>query len=126
MEFLQQSFTVQFNYNVYFTSSLFDASNKLLIDSLTATVAEGSNKKIFFVVDSGVAETHPSLSQNIKTYFANHSNIQLIENILVIPGGEQSKNEERYFTQIIHAINNHGIDRHSFIAAIGGGAILDL
>ncbi len=126
MEFLQQSFSVSFNYNVYFTSSLFDASNKLLIDSITANIAEGSNKKILFVVDSGVVEAHPSLLQNIKNYFVPASNIQLIENILIIPGGEQSKNNERYFTEIIHAINNYGIDRHSFIAAIGGGAVLDL
>lgn len=126
MEFLQQSFTVSFNYNVYFTSALFDVQNKLLIDCLVDTGNTGSNKKIFFVVDSGVVEAHPALLQNIKNYFAKHNSLQLIENILIIPGGEQSKNDERYFTQIIHAINNHGIDRHSFIAAIGGGAVLDL
>src|SRR6476661_1507391 len=126
MEFLQQSFSVKFNYKVFFTSSLFDTSNTLFIDNLNDNIAEGSKKKIFFVVDSGVADAHPSLVQDIKKYFSVHRGIHLIENILITPGGERSKNDERYFNEIIDAINNYGIDRHSFIAAIGGGAVLDL
>ncbi len=44
---------------------------------------------------------------------------------MVITGGENAKNEENYFNQIIDAIDRHGIDRHSYVAAIGGGAVLD-
>ncbi|UJH90698.1 3-dehydroquinate synthase [Antarcticibacterium sp. 1MA-6-2] len=45
---------------------------------------------------------------------------------LVIPGGEGVKNEKIYVEQILEASNTYGIDRHSFIVAIGGGAVLDM
>src|SRR5690606_31311564 len=31
-----------------------------------------------------------------------------------------------YFTAVIDATNKYGIDRHSFIVAIGGGAVIDM
>jgi 3-dehydroquinate synthase len=45
---------------------------------------------------------------------------------LIIPGGESAKNDTTQLDQIIEAINKHGVDRHSYIAAIGGGSLLDL
>jgi 3-dehydroquinate synthase len=126
MKSLQQSFAVTFAYNVYFTASLFDVSNKLLTESLGATVTDGSNKKIFFVVDSGVVEAHPYLLQNIKSYFTTYNSVQLIDDILIVPGGELAKNNEGFFTEIVQAIDKNGIDRHSYIAVVGGGAVLDL
>ena len=41
-------------------------------------------------------------------------------------GGEQVKNAPQYLSQTLQAIDNNGIDRHSFVAAIGGGAFLDM
>jgi 3-dehydroquinate synthase len=46
--------------------------------------------------------------------------------MLVIPGGEACKNDPALFERLVEAVNQHGIDRHSYIAAIGGGAVLDL
>ena len=83
-------------------------------------------KKILFVIDEGVANAHKDLNTQIKTYFAKYSQTQLVQDILVIPGGEKVKNNTQYFDQVLEAINLHGIDRHSFVAAIGGGAVLDM
>ncbi|RYD81087.1 MAG: 3-dehydroquinate synthase, partial [Sphingobacteriales bacterium] len=82
--------------------------------------------KILFIIDEGVANAHPDLNQNIKKYFNKYSHTQLVDDILVIPGGEIVKNETKYFDQVLEAVNTYGIDRHSFIAAIGGGALLDM
>jgi 3-dehydroquinate synthase len=126
MEHLQQSFTVQYNYNVFFTSALFMPENDLLSTFLVNLYPAVTIKKILFVVDEGVANTHPDLVAQIKKYFIKYNQTQLIEDILIIPGGEIVKNDTKYFDQVLDAINIHGIDRHSFVAAIGGGALLDM
>jgi len=126
MEHLQQNFTVQYNFNVFFTSALFSIENDLFSNFLAGLNPAKAVKKIFFVVDEGVSNAHPDLNQNIKNYFSKYNQTQLIEDILVIPGGEIIKNETQYFDAVLEAVNTYGIDRHSFIAAIGGGALLDM
>ncbi|SDM51818.1 3-dehydroquinate synthase [Daejeonella rubra] len=120
MKYLQQSFTVKFEYKVYFTSGLFNTSNTLFNDFLKGP---GIIRKILFVVDEGVGiET----VQQLKEYFSFHHAVQLVPEIVIVPGGEIVKNDTRYFDQILEAVNKHKIDRHSYIAAIGGGSVLDL
>lgn len=126
MEHLQQSFTVQYNYNVFFTSALFSPENDLLNSFLANLNPAVTIKKILFVVDEGVANTHHDLIAQIKNYFSKYNQTQLIEDILIISGGEIVKNDTKYFDQVLDAINIYGIDRHSFVAAIGGGAVLDM
>lgn len=124
MEYLEQSFTVRFEYKVWFTSALFDIDNHALADFFSDK--PGAQRKIFFVIDGGVTDAHPNLEQAIRAYFDRHREVQLIEEILVVPGGEEAKNDTALFDQIVDRVNVHGIDRHSYIAAIGGGAVLDL
>ncbi|SFA60139.1 3-dehydroquinate synthase [Pedobacter suwonensis] len=126
MEHLHQSFTVQYHYNVFFTSSLFSPENELLNSFLVNLNPAAAIKKILFVIDKGVADAHPGLTTQIKAYFLQHHRTQLVQDMLVIPGGEQVKNDTGYFDQVLEAINTYGIDRHSFVAAIGGGAVLDM
>ncbi|WP_412468075.1 3-dehydroquinate synthase [Pedobacter sp. KLB.chiD] len=126
MEHLHQSFTVQYQYNVFFTSSLFSPENELLNSFLVNLNPAVAIKKILFVIDKGVADAHQELVAQIKAYFLQHNKTQLVHDILVIPGGELVKNNTAYFDQVLEAININGIDRHSFVAAIGGGAILDM
>lgn len=125
MSHLQQSFSVKFEYKIFFTSSLFDINNNTLADFFKKQAAI-SIRKIYFVVDKGVADTHPELQANIKAYFEKYREMKLIQDIMVIPGGEAAKNDPELFDQIVEAVNHYGIDRHSYIAAIGGGAVLDL
>jgi 3-dehydroquinate synthase len=120
MKYLQQSFDVKFEYKVYFGSGLFNPSNTLLNDFLKGT---GMVRKIFFVLDAGVGR---EVVDQIKNYFNVHHAVQLVPEILVVPGGEMVKNDTQYFDQILDAVNKHKIDRHSYIAAIGGGSVLDL
>jgi 3-dehydroquinate synthase len=44
---------------------------------------------------------------------------------LIVPGGEKAKNNTAVVQQILDAVNEYGIDRHSYLIAIGGGAVLD-
>ncbi|MCC6287006.1 MAG: 3-dehydroquinate synthase [Chitinophagaceae bacterium] len=125
MDYIQQRFSVPFEYRVYFTSDLFNLQNAVLQQFLQ-TDASHNIKKIFFVIDSGVAEYHPKLTSDIQHYFSVNKQVTLIENMLIVPGGEACKNTDTYVNDIVEAVDKYGIDRHSYIAAIGGGAVLDM
>lgn len=125
MDHLQQTFSVRFDYSVFFTENLFDQGNNTFRDFLN-TQKTDTTKKIFFVIDSGVAEHHPYLEDQIKNYFKNEKSFALINELLVIPGGEGAKNNEQFFNKLVNAVDQYGIDRHSYIVAIGGGSVLDL
>jgi len=125
MHTLHQSFSVRFTYDVYFTERLFEVTNATLLDFLQSQTAEGVRKKILVVLDGGVASTHPSLADQIHTYFTEHPIAALTE-IRVVPGGEAAKNAPELVEELIEAIDRCGIDRHSYILAIGGGSVLDM
>ena len=44
---------------------------------------------------------------------------------MTVPGGETVKNDLAHVERMQDAIHTHGIDRHSYVIAIGGGAVLD-
>ena len=120
---LQQSFSVPFRYPVVFTENLFAVSQTLFVDIFP----EGQLSRVFFVLDSGVAACHPELISQIKTYVAAYpSRLALVAEPMVVAGGEACKNDPEAYKQVVEATHLHGIDRHSYIAAIGGGAVLDM
>ncbi len=52
--------------------------------------------------------------------------VDLIPDLHIIPGGEGAKNDPALVDQLIEAVDRYGIDRHSYVIAIGGGSVLDL
>jgi 3-dehydroquinate synthase len=126
MTILHQNFQVQFSYNIIFTENLFLPENTTLLDFLQQYGNTDFRKKILFLIDEGVATAHPHLSEQIKQYFIPQNAIELSSEILILAGGEQVKNDPQYLAQTLQAIDDNGIDRHSFVAAIGGGAFLDM
>ncbi|MFN3757754.1 MAG: 3-dehydroquinate synthase [Algoriphagus aquaeductus] len=120
---LEQSFSVPFRYPVAFTENLFDPQNQIL-----ANVLRGERvPKVLFVIDSGVADTHPHLIAEVKNYALAHADVfTLAAEPMIAIGGEACKNEESEYQKIVEATHLYGIDRHSYIAAIGGGAVLDM
>jgi 3-dehydroquinate synthase len=126
MDFLQQSFNVRFDYKVFFTTHLFSRENPVLQEFLRIEKRSDTPPKIFFVLDESVVAHHPDLVDKIKSYFKEFPSLHLVDEMLIIPGGEAAKNDEQLFYQIVTAVNTHKIDRHSYLAAIGGGSVLDL
>lgn len=120
---IEQVFSVPFSYRVYFTEDLFSVSNRLFAD-----LVQGDKvPKVYVVVDEGVAQHHPSLIGAIETYAAAHAEaFTLCATPLVVPGGERIKNEQEYLQQVLKATHEFGIDRHSYIVGLGGGAMLDM
>jgi 3-dehydroquinate synthase len=126
MDFLRQAFNIRFEYKVFFTTGLFDGTN----DAFRSFLREGRNpgvtRKVLFVIDNGFLQHHPSLVQQIKKYLSGEPEIRLVEEIVLLPGGEVTKNSEEYFEKVVDAVHRHGIDRHSYLVAIGGGSVLDV
>jgi 3-dehydroquinate synthase len=120
---LKQSFTVPYQYNVCFSEDIFDPKNTLLAE----TLGKEKTSKTFFVIDSGVAGHHPNLVEQVKSYAKAHTDkLFLCAEPLIVRGGEASKNDRAIMEQIMEATHLYGIDRHSYIVAIGGGAVLDM
>jgi 3-dehydroquinate synthase len=121
---IEQRFTVSFNYQVCFTTGILDKGNSLLARMLN----NGKGRtRVFFVIDNGVAENHPQIVQKIITYAASfEKDFSLCAEPLLVPGGEKSKNDDKALKKILDATHLYGIDRHSYIVAIGGGAVLDM
>ncbi|GAB3314318.1 3-dehydroquinate synthase [Larkinella ripae] len=126
MNTLHQSFSVRFTYEVYFSDRLFEPTNSALLDFLKKHHSEGFRKKLLFIVDEGVTASHSDLLTKIKSYFSTTTLVDLIPDLIVIPGGEGAKNDPALVDQLIDAVDRYGIDRHSYVVAIGGGSVLDL
>lgn len=123
---LEQRFNIEYRYDVYFSEDLFAQVNDLFKNYLSTANAHSFKQKLLFVIDSGVLECHPRLWGQLTNYHLELENIVPIPEPLVIPGGELCKNDPVHLESIIQAVDQHGIDRHSYVVAIGGGAVLDL
>ncbi len=127
MQTIKQRFQVEYNYAVFFTQHLFDTQNPLLRDFFQGYTDQGFQRKALVIVDEGFEQTQPDLKSNIRAYFAqNVQHIQLAAEIISVPGGEACKNDPAQFDKLVEAVDVFGIDRHSFVVGIGGGAVLDL
>lgn len=123
---LEQHFCIDYQYNIYFTDRLFTLGNNVFREFLSQHSSPMFKQKILFVLDGGMLVKHPKLFDQIRNYFIDIDDVKLIDEPLVLPGGEICKNDAKNLEQIIEAVDQYGIDRHSYIAAIGGGALLDL
>ncbi|MBI0401401.1 MAG: 3-dehydroquinate synthase [Cytophagales bacterium] len=120
---IEQVFSVPYNYQVFFTKALFSIDNNLFAD----LVSGEKIPKVYFVLDEGVVLTNPNLIDSIHQYSEKNSDVYtLCAAPLVIPGGELVKNDQNYFQKVLKATDEYGIDRHSYIVGLGGGALLDM
>ncbi len=102
---------------------MFSASNPLLKDLL----ADRPQAKTLLVIDGSMASAQPGLTAQIEAYFAAWpQSLQLVCPPLILPGGEQAKNSWTEVSQIHAQIEHHHLDRHSYVIAVGGGALLDV
>lgn len=116
---------VDFRYDVHFTTDLFSPSNPLFSQVVTQGADKDRATRVMFVVD-GEVDKFCCVGEQIESYFAAHPEIAIAGEIVRLAGGEGIKNRPELVLQIQEAVNECGLDRHSYIAVVGGGAILDL
>ncbi len=122
---ISRSFSVQYDYTLYFTENLFSLKNSLFFDILNSFDKKNIIKTLF-IIDDGVYNSHPNIKKKIEDYCLKFSTKIELKKILIFKGGETEKNNKESFQKILKSINDYSICRHSFIITIGGGAIIDM
>jgi 3-dehydroquinate synthase len=121
-ESITQTFAVSYRYPVYFTNNLFAPDNSTLTDVVQLDGKTAA--KLLVVTEAPVLTHQPSLEESIARYASVH-NLNMAGPLLQVPGGESIKQTPEAVERVLDAIHTRGIDRHSYVLAIGGGALLD-
>lgn len=121
-----QELTVRFEYPVYFTDDVFDPANPTLAEAISR-LEPGRRHRVFVVLDSGLATATPTLAAAIYRYAAAHRTaIDLTAPPETVIGGESCKNDPQLPCHLRRRLHALGIDRHAFVAVVGGGAVQDM
>lgn len=123
---MDYSFSVPFAFPLHFTEQVFAPANPLFADTVSR-LEPARRHRVLAVLDEGVAATNPGLADEIERYAAAHAAaIELAGPPVVVPGGEAVKNDLAHPLALLQTINERGLDRQSFVAVVGGGAVLDM
>ncbi len=122
---IKHSFKVTYSYGLFFSENIFQTDNPDFKD-IVATAGNEGAVKLLFVIDDGVLAAHPNLEDDIPSYCEAHQDILEFTQLINLPGGETVKNNQAHLDMVLHAIEHNKICRHSFVIAIGGGALIDL
>lgn len=126
MKPLQRTIEVAFEHRVFFTEHLFAPDNPLLAGILSGH-SHAPSPKVVVVMDEGLNTAQPELGRQIERYFDPlRDRMHLVGSPVVVEGGERLKNSYFHVSEIQSEVDRHGIDRHSFLIAVGGGALLDV
>lgn len=120
-----EDFQISYRHQVTFTEQVFSPTNSLLVSTLREC-SSAEMPRVFLVADAAFIGANPALREAIKAYFDLQRDAFQYLGCLELPGGEQLKNEARYLEQLYRAIEEEKLCRHSYIIALGGGALLDL
>ena len=117
---------IKFDHRIFFTENLFSAHNLLLRELLLAAPARQTPKALV-VLDESLCQAQPELAGDIERYFGTfNGRCALVRAPLVLDGGERVKNTYFHISKIQSEIDRHNLDRHSYLIAVSGGALLDV
>ncbi|HNQ73844.1 MAG TPA: 3-dehydroquinate synthase [Verrucomicrobiota bacterium] len=126
MDLIERKIQVGWQHRVFFTDRVFHPEN-LTLRNVLGSDADGGGRQALVVVDAGLARAQAGLVQAIETYFKPGSpGITLAGPPRLCPGGEAVKASWAAVAELHAAIDRHHIDRHSYLIAVGGGALLDM
>jgi 3-dehydroquinate synthase len=118
-----QRFAVAYEFPVVFTENLFDPGNPVLREALCRLEPRKRHRAVFFV-DDGLAGL--KVPEGIVAYARAHADaLELACAPVSVPGGEKIKTELHFVESMQQRVFDLRIDRHSYIVAVGGGAVLD-
>ena len=122
----EQRFTIAYEFPVVFTKDAFSLTNDAFANILARQDAERRHK-VAILIDDGLRTAQETLPRRIVDYAAAHaSTMELVAVPEFLRGGEGCKNDPALLERLQRRLVDLGLDRHSFVAAIGGGAFLDL
>jgi 3-dehydroquinate synthase len=126
MSVIERTIQVSFQHRVHFTQNVFNPAN-LLLKEVLQNDRPRPNRKALVVIDEALAQAQPNLSRNIENYFSAYGDsLKLVCPPIIIEGGERTKNSYFHVSEIQSHIDRFHLDRHSYVIAVGGGALLDM
>lgn len=124
MRIIRQQFAVSYDYPVVFTRDVFGRENNTLPDVLRQGGRQ--RNRALVVIDSEVVRLTPHILERISAFGECRREIlTFVAPPFQVRGGEVCKREPLEVGRIHELVERHGLCRHSFIIAIGGGAVLD-
>jgi len=125
MSVIERTISINFRHRIHFTRNVFTLGNTVLKDVLSGE--KGQPPKVLVVLDESLHLAQPSLAPQIETWFKNNAAAaKLVCPPFILEGGERVKNSYFHVSEIQSQIDRYHIDRHSYVIAVGGGALLDL
>lgn len=122
---IDQTFDVRYSYPVCFTRRTFSPDNSLLAE-LMQTPAQGVKARALFVIDSGVTGSRADRIESIERYAREHADaFELARSPVIVRGGEAAKHGLQEVEVVYDLVREFQLCRHSYIVAVGGGAVLD-
>lgn len=123
MSAIERSIQVSWPLRVFFTEDVFAADNPVLKNIL----ADTAPRKVLVILDDSLAQAQAGLAEKIENYFSRHAEkLRLVCPPITIAGGESAKNSPTLTADIHQRIDQHHLDRHSYLIAVAGGALLDV
>lgn len=123
MPVIQRFIQAGWQLRVFFTEDVFASENPVLRDAL----ADNGPRKALVILEDSLAQALPKLETQIEKYFSAHAQqLRLVRLPLFACGGESAKNSTTLVSEIYSQLQRHHVDRHSYVVAIGGGALLDV
>ncbi len=123
---LRRTIQVAYDLQVHFTDGVFDPANDLL-GTVLAGDASAAAKRAIVVFDAPLLSGRPRFANEVMDWFQAHAGqVELAAEPIAVPGGEPVKNTLAPVTDLLATLERHHIDRHSFLIAVGGGALLDM
>ncbi len=126
-ETVTQSFSVRYEFPVMFTRGVFALHNDALLTAITGSdTGSQRRRRVLMFVDAAVTFATPELLDKIHAWFeARSDQLELTTAPMTIDAGEAIKNDWDALEPMRALVRDEGIDRHSYVIAIGGGALLD-
>jgi 3-dehydroquinate synthase len=126
MSMVHKTIAISYDLRVFFTQNAFDPAN-LVLKTILENGPRREAAKVCVVLDEALAQARPALAPQIETWFAGHSgHLALVCPPIIVEGGERTKNSYFHVSEIHSQIDRYHIDRHSWVIAVGGGALLDM
>ena len=122
----RQEFTIRYDYPVYFTERVFDRDNPVFEHAISRR-DPGKRHRFAAFIDANVAASWPGLGHELAAYAEAHGDrMELVAPPEMLPAGEHVKNDPSHLARVQQRLCDLGIDRHSYVVGIGGGALLDM
>ncbi len=124
---ISRTVAISLPHRVFFTDGVFAPGNDVMSAALRGNGVDGRRRKVLVVAEAALLRGQPELAAQLTAWFAARSDEwDLVGEPMTLEGGEACKNDWTLVGKIWEAIEQAGIDRHSFVVAMGGGALLDL